>query len=193
MIYRIQPISLKYQCLHIEGKEARKALGEETDFNLDPSPIAYLDNWKPMPVSFFSDAKGADLIPDIALRVGKLFLSEKAYAVLKEALSPCGEFLPVTYEGGSGYLYNCLTMAEDYEAVDSKLSIHDPLSDQYAITFDNAKLTGIAIFKCNIDLSGLFCNDTVKKLIDSHQLSGVDLVEDIGHPFPADAKMIQTH
>lgn len=193
MIYRIQPKTLEYMCLHIEGKEARKALGEETDFNIDPSPISYFDQWQTMKVDFYDDAPGANTIPDIAMRVGKLFLSEKSYSVLHKILAPHGEFLPVIYDSGKGYIFNCLDLAETYGAVNESLSMHDPMNDRFSIVFREKLLTGVNIFRSQVDLNGLFCSEEVKEIIVNSKLTGVEFVEDVGHPFPQDAKMQKSH
>jgi hypothetical protein len=80
MIYRIHPVTSKYICFHIRGGEACRVLREEADFNIDPSPISYSEkNWQPMKVEFLDHEAGVDASPDIAMRVGKLFLSQKAY------------------------------------------------------------------------------------------------------------------
>lgn len=191
MIYRIHPITKKYLCLHIDGKEARKALGEDTDFNLDPSPVAYSNGWKNMKVEFFDDDEGADTIPDIAMRVGKLFLSQKAYLPLKEMLAPHGEFLPVTHREGEGVIFNCLDLAEKYQALNEKLSMHDPLNDRYSIVFDEDKLRGVNIFKCDVDLSGIFCSDLIKTTVERERLTGIFFSNDVGSPFPFDIDRTQ--
>lgn len=85
-----------------------------------------------MNVDFYDAFGGGEkLIPDISSRVGKLFLNEMAFSVLKEILSKDGEFLPVTYEGGTGYLFNCLVVAEELIAIKSEFGFHDPLNDRF--------------------------------------------------------------
>lgn len=193
MIYRIHPITKKYLSLHMEGKEARRALGEETDFNIDPSPISYLHNWKSMKVDFYDGDDGADTIPDISMRVGKLFLSQRAYMALEKALQPHGEFLPVTYAKGDAFIFNCLEMAESHHAVNDKLSMHDPLNNRFSLIFDENKLSCVNIFRCNLDLDGFFCTDTVKEIIVREELTGVEFSIDTGHPFPPDTGMQIQH
>ncbi|GLS25535.1 hypothetical protein [Marinibactrum halimedae] len=193
MIYRIHPITQKYLCLHIEGKEARKALGEDTDFNIDPSPISYSEGWQSMNVTFFDDGSGADTIPDISMRVGKLFLSLRAYEGLKDALISYGEFLPVTYDDKNGYIFNCLTLAEQHGAINKERSMHDPLNDRFSIVFDEEKLSDINMFRCEIDLDGFFVSSKIKEIVERKQLTGIIFSEDIGHPFPPNADMKREH
>lgn len=193
MIYRIHPSTDKFLCLHIDGKEARKVLGENTDFNIDPSPISYRDQWKTMVIEFYDDDSGAEAVPDISMRVGKLFLSNKAYEVLKNLFDSYGEFLPVIYDGGSGYIFNCLELAEQHKAVNNQLSMHDPLNDKFSIVFDENKLSGIDVFRCEIDLDAFFVSEKIKKIIEDEQLAGITFTADISHPFPPELNMKTNH
>jgi hypothetical protein len=114
--------------LHLDGDKARAALGEDTDFYMDERPIPYAVDWQVMEVDF-QDAYGAGekLYPDISENVGKLFLSERAYATFKDLLAGLGEFLPVRYADQKGYVFNCL---KTVSAV-GELSVHDPLNDRF--------------------------------------------------------------
>lgn len=189
MIYRIHPSNDKFLRLHIDGKEARKVLGEDADFNIDPSPISYRDQWKTMVVEFYEDDLGAETIPDISMRVGKLFLSNRAYEVLKDLFGSYGEFLPVIYDGGSGYIFNCLELAEQHNAVNKQLSMHDPISDNFSIVFGESKLSGIDIFRCEINLDAFFVSEKIKKIVEAEQLTGITFTADVGHPFPPESNM----
>ncbi len=193
MIYRIHPSTDKFLCLHIDGKEARKVLGENTDFNIDPSPISYRDQWKTMIVEFYDDDSGTEVVPDISMRVGKLFLSNRAYEVLKNLFDLYGEFLSVIYDGGSGYIFNCLELAEQHKAVNNQLSMHDPLSDKFSIVFDENKLSGIDVFRCEIDLDAFFISEKIKKIIEAEQLTGITFTTDVSHPFPPELNMKTNH
>lgn len=195
MIYRIHSHIEHYLVLHIEGREARKVLGKDTDFDIDERPIAYLNDWNAMKVSFY-DAFGDDknkAIPDISLRLGKLFLSERAYQVLKVLLENDGEFLPVITELGEAYIYNCLTVADRFNAVDEKLCIHDPLNDRFSVGFIESRLVDCHVFRAQIDLSGYFCKQEMKDLVEQHKLTGISICEDIGNPFPEELNMRNSH
>jgi hypothetical protein len=121
MIYRIHPVISKFFMVCFDGDKARAALGEDTDFYMDERPRLYAANWQVIEVDF-QDAYGGGekLFPDISANVGKLFLSEQAYAIFKNILAGFGEFLPVRYSGQKGYVFNCL---KTVSAV-SKLSVH---------------------------------------------------------------------
>jgi len=99
----------------------------------------------------------------------------------------------VTYEREEGYIYNCLDVAEKHDAVNDKHSMHEPLDFNFAITFHEGKLKGIGIFKAEIDFNGLFCSDAVKEIVEREGLTGIQFVEDVGHPFPPEANMKLEH
>ncbi|GAA5445425.1 hypothetical protein Misp06_03628 [Microbulbifer sp. NBRC 101763] len=190
MIYRIHPNIKDYLMVTFDGDKAREALGEDTDFYMDERPFPYQNEWQPMEVDF-DDAFGGKKkeIPDISLNVGKLFLSEKAYNLLKDKLSKFGELLPITFEGKKGYIFNGLTTVK----TDEKLSIHDPLNDRFSIEFNENNIEEISIFKAEIDFNGYFCNDELKNIIESNNLTGINFSIDVGNPFPEELGMRSTH
>ncbi|MDN3639239.1 hypothetical protein QWY82_10495 [Simiduia curdlanivorans] len=191
MIYRIHPNIKDFLMLAFDGDKAREALGEDTDFYMDERPIAYKNNWQPMEIGF-SDAfvgKNKKEIPDISLSVGKLFLSQKAYELLKNLIADSGELLPVNYSGKSGHLFNGLKTVKH----DPKLSVHDPLNDRYVITFDDSETKSLSIFKAEIDYDAYFCQDQLKKIVESNNLTGVSFSRDLGNPFPEELGMKSKH
>lgn len=189
MIYRIHPNIKDFFILHLEGRKARKALGDDTDFYIDERPFSYADKWQPMEVGF-SDAfsKGKKEIPDISSNVGKLYLNEKAYLLLKELLNDYGEFLPVFHGAEKGYIFNCLTVNE----VDERLSVHDPLNDKYSVVFNTATKDS-EIFKAKTDYNGHFCTERFKEIVESNDLQGISFSIDTGNPFPEELGMKVTH
>ena len=191
MIYRIHSNIQHYLSLHIEGREARKALGQDSDFDIDERPISYLNHWKTMKVSFYDafDGDNKKAVPDISLRLGKLFLNERAYQVLKVLLESDGEFLPVITEFGGGYIYNCLTVADDLNATDEKLCIHDPLNDRFSIGFIESRLVNCHVFRAQIDPAGYFCKQKMKDLVEQNNLTGISICENISNPFPEELNM----
>lgn len=64
------------------------------------------------------EKKGKPQIPDLAIRSGRLFVNESAFPTVKDHLFDDGEFLPVTFEQGNGYLLNILKIAEDLDLLD---------------------------------------------------------------------------
>lgn len=193
MIYRIQPKINTYLQLHVPGRATRAALGKNSDFDIDHRPIVYSDHWKPFEIEFCDLENSASVVPDLSLRIGKLYCSERAYDALKEILSPHGEFLPVLHFTGKGYIYNCLEVAEKLDAINEKLSMHKPLEGCFSIVFNEDRLKNINAFKCEVDFNGLFCQSSVKAIVESENLTGIEFVEDVGHPFPPDADMVDRH
>lgn len=190
MIYRIQPNIREYLILTFDGDKAREALGEDTDFYMDERPLSYKDQWQPMEIAF-SDAFGGSQkpTPDISLNVGKIFISEKAYDLLKEVISKFGELLPVSYEGKKGFIFNGLTTVN----TDEKLSINDPMNDRFSIKFSQDSIEDISIFKAEIDYDGYFCNDEFKEIIENNGLTGLNFSTDVGNPFPEELGMRTPH
>ena len=177
--------------LTFDGDKAREALGEDTDFYMDERPIPYKVDWKPMEIEF-SDAfggKNTKGIPDISLNVGKLFLSTKAYELLKSLIEPCGELLPILYGDQKGYIFNGLAMLKPNE----KLSIHDPLNDRFSIIFDDNKDANDAIFKAKIDFNAYFCQTEFKNIVEKNKLTGISFSQDLGNPFPEELGMKTSH
>jgi len=189
LIYRIHPNIKNFLMLHLDGDKAREALGEDTDFYMDERPIPYLPNWKVMEVAFLDAFGGEDKeIPDISANVGKLFLSEKAFKLLKDQLVDCGETLPVIYENGNGYIFNCLKVVDANE----KQSMHDPLNDRFSVVFDENP-DEFSLFKSGIDFDANFCNESFKRIVEENNLTGISFSVDIGNPFPEELGMRNTH
>ena len=192
MIYRIHSLDNQFMQFNVSGEAAREALGEDTMFHFDHRPVPYQSDWKSCEITFYAEGN-ANAIPDLSMIRGKLYVSKRAYDTLELALSPHGEFLPVSHETGEGYIYNCLEVAEKYDAVNDDQSLHKPLDGHYAITFFEEKLKNINMFKAEIDFNGLFCSEIVKNLVEDKGLTGIQFVEDVGHPFPPEANMKQEH
>ena len=189
MIYRVHPNINNFLMLHLDGDKAREALGEDTDFYLDERPIPYLQYWKIMTVGFMDAFGGGEKeIPDISANVGKLFLSEKAYKLLDDQLDGYGEMLPVIYESGTGYIFNCLKVIDANE----QQSMHDPLSDKFSVVFDE-NLDELNLFKSGIDFDAHFCNESFKRIVEENNLTGISFSVDIGSPFPEELGMRNTH
>lgn len=191
MIYRIHPNIKSFLMLAFDGDNAREALGEDTDFYMDERPFSYKDEWKVMIIGF-SDAFGGNskkVIPDISVNVGKLFLSVKAYKYLKNLIGPCGELLPVQYDGQDGYIFNGLMTRKANE----KLSIHDPLNDLFSIVFENDNDSSYPVFKAEIDFNAYFCHAEFKQIVEENNLTGITFSQDLGNPFPEALGMKTEH
>lgn len=185
MIYRIHH-NEAYLMHSVPPVEAMTKLGEQHGtfaFNAEPKP--YAEVWQPLHIDF-SPCTGskAKAIPDISENFGRLFLSQKAYATLKDLLSNCGEFLPVTYgDGEQGYIFNPLLTAEQLRAVDKKLTTHDKHGNLEHFGFIEDKLQDTAIFKTELDtFKGIFCSEEVKQACEEAGLTGTNFNPDVSNP-----------
>lgn len=172
MIYSIHPDIEKFQLFSIDGKFARKALGEDTMFHFDESPISYSDVWKPMELEFYISGKQKTLpIPDISQHYGRLFLNEKAYAALKDILESCGEFLPVFYAGETGYLFNLLALEDN--ALNKDLCKKNEWDEIVWIGF-NEELVANPVFRIEYDnFFSIFCTEKFHSAYMEAELNGL--------------------
>lgn len=197
MIYIVHPDYQHFKSFVMDSKTVRKALGADTLFHFEREPRRYLDGWQPFEISFASlgTSKKAEM-PDVIVRNGRLFLNEAAYSSLHTLLNDHGEFLPVTYCGQNGYLFNILATAEEHEALDAKRSIKNTFDDVQSIAFHEEKLAGVPIFRTSFDgYMCAFCSQELKEKVENSTLRGLTFSIDLGTPFPpsTDANARGTH
>jgi len=173
---------------NIPSREVVDKLGREYPFHIDGSPVQYAGIWKPLNIKFLpmADSK-ASIVPDISKGDGRLFFNTKAYDALHKLLQNDGEFLPVTYEGGEGMIFNPLTIAEDLGALNESLIGHDQHGQLEHFEFIEEKLKNTIIFRAKIDhYAGLFCGDALKDAVECSGLEGIyfqpDLADFTGEP-----------
>ncbi len=113
-LYSIFPNLKNFAYIDFDRNEVRTKFGRNIKKHIEVSsiPSSYIESWQPLTVNFSDDSKGmtGSAIPDIMEFKGRLFLSHEAYEALKPLLENDGEFLPVTYEKGEGYIFNPLSM-----------------------------------------------------------------------------------
>lgn len=191
MIYVIHPDVLNYKIFVLDGKEVRQKLGKDSIFDFDQRPKKYLTEWKTINIEFAKVSGGKKgEIPDIIVRNGRLFLNEKAYAGLHDLLAPHGEFLPVTFDGSKGFLFNILTIAEDLNALDEKLSTKNEYGELQSIAFVEEKLNDAEIFRAEFgNYMSAYCQENLKALIETLDLKGLTFSLDLGNIFPADVSV----
>lgn len=173
---------------NIPSKEVLDKLGREYPFHIDRSPVQYANIWKPLKIKFLPivDSK-ASTIADISIGDGRLFLSSKAYEALYKLLGNDGEFLPITYDGGEGVMFNPLTIAEDIDVLNESLIGYDQHGHLEHFEFIEETLKDTVIFRTKIDhYHGLFCGDLLKNTIEKSGLEGIyfqpDLANFTGEP-----------
>ena len=184
MIYKIQPDLLQFKQFTLDADEIEDKLGEDCLIFMDSRPTRYSQDWIPLQVEFFDEYPGGDknkqipdLFPDL---LGKLFLSETAYAALAPILKKMGECLPILHSGKSGYLFNPLKIAEELQAVDSEQVNRDQWGALESIAFDEAKLSTIPVFRLAADdYRGIYCGEAFKQAVENAGLKGVNFTTDL--------------
>ncbi len=166
----------------------RRALGSETMFHFARRPVRYSDGWSAFEISFDSlSTSNKVLMPDVMARNGRLFFSSEAYEKLYGLCEEHGEFLPVTYEGRDGFLFNILSVAESVGGLDESLSIKNEFGEVQALAFCEDKLVGMNIFRTEFDgYMGIYCSDAFKSTVEQAGLKGLTFSTDVGTTYPSD-------
>ncbi len=140
-----------------------------------------LESWIAPKFSFFASENyegETEQLPDISIwALGNLVLSPTAYEVLKDILTPSGEFLPLIIGDDTYYMFNTLFVipeegidrSHEVEVVDSGVHM-----GQESILFNEAALAGRSVFKTPTDkLRASYCTDTFKALYEKHGFKGL--------------------
>ncbi len=141
---------------------------------------------KTLNINFSGDCDGltGTDIPDIQVFHGKLFLSKEAYKAIGNLIKKDGEFFPVDYENGKGYIFNPLSIAEDVNGLNESLSIKNEWDDVENIAFHEDKVKKFAMFRTAFDTyTSLFCNEVVKSVIKKNNLKGLIITPELGAEF----------
>ena len=187
MIFSIYNDHKKYAYIGFDWKQIVQEFGESMDTRFDVNCEAkpYSAIWKnPIKVNFSDNSEGmtGTGIPEIAEHQGRLFLSQKAYEILRDLLEKDGEFLPVEYENGQGFIFNPLSLAEAVDGIDNKLSVKNEWGEVENIAFHNDKVKNLQIFKSNFDAHyNVFCQESVKNAVEKSGLKGVIFTPDLGN------------
>lgn len=187
MLYSVYNDSKKYAYIGFDWKQIVQEFGESMDtrFDANRTPQPYSAIWKnPILVDFSDNSEGmtGSKVPEIAEHQGRLFLSQKAYDVLHDLLKDDGEFLPVEYENGKGFMFNPLSLAESVDGLNKKLSVKNEWGDVENIAFDEDKVQGFNIFKTEFDTYySVYCQECVKDVVEKAGLKGVIFTPDLGN------------
>lgn len=187
MLFSIFADKANFGQIGFDRDESFRLFGDniENQFDVNWRLKAFSDSWKPMTVNFADeDGSYSKGVPDISEHHGRLFLSPKAYDLLFDTLKSDGEFLPVTYEQGEGYMFNPLRLAESVDGLDSELSLKDEFDDVTNVVFHDSKVSELAVFKSEFNyFSDLFCQEHVKDLVEGAELKGVWFTPDLGNRY----------
>ncbi|OZG73333.1 hypothetical protein BTA51_09875 [Hahella sp. CCB-MM4] len=177
-----------YQYIGFDVKQIMQCFGEnrETRFDANRSPVSYKGVWtSPINIHFGSDKKGL-LIPDVSEHLGRLYMNEKSYEVLKDIIGNCGEFLPVKHDYGTGYMFNTLCIAEDVDGVDLNSCKRDEYGDIEKVAFFEDRLRDFAVFRTRYDNHGVsYCQPIVKEAIEEAGLKGLLFFSDLRRSWEA--------
>ncbi|HTF96552.1 MAG TPA: DUF1629 domain-containing protein [Cellvibrio sp.] len=118
--------------------------------------------------------------PDVTVwTTGVLAFSPKAYDVFHELLANAGEFLPVSVDDETHYLFNTLYIIPD-KAIDKSKAVEvidtGVHFGQTNVAFDESFLgpENIFVFKSNTNkLLYSFCTDEFKNIYDSNNFKGI--------------------
>lgn len=120
-------------------------------------------------------------IPDVCTWLGSsLVFSPKAYDSLFNHLNYFGEFLPLSVNGETFYLFNCLTHGQlnDVYTRAEKLDESGEVLQEERIRFNDIDTNDKLLFKTMLNnCSVLFCNEKFKDLYKSKNLTGITFDE----------------
>jgi len=186
-LYSIYADAKKYRTIGYDSEQMFDSFGSlYNHFNVNYSPRPFLKHLNsPLKVNFSREASAfsGDEIPDISEHYGRLFLSPKAYDVVKDLIKNDGEFLPVEYEKGSAYIFNTLSVAESVNGINKQLSIKNEYDEHLNIAFHQDETKNFMIFKTSFDgYINAFIQEELKQAIEEAELKGVYFTSNLGVP-----------
>ncbi|MCW8125697.1 hypothetical protein [Microbulbifer halophilus] len=180
-----------YLIFTIPTSEVLNKLGRKYPFHIKRGPDSYTQVWKePLEIVFKAgdDSRG-ESVPDLQVMNGRIFFSQKAFDLIGSSLSQDGEFLPITYDGKTGYIFNPHVIAEDHDALDDKVTIKNDYGDLQNLGFIEEKLpAGTQVFRTKADsYHGVFCTELFKQDVERSGLVGIFFQPDLANLFGGSA------
>ncbi|OZG70381.1 hypothetical protein BTA51_26440 [Hahella sp. CCB-MM4] len=168
-IYRVELNSEHYMSLHIPGKVVVRLMRGSTPGQ------SLAGSWKDVSGSLQQndDTAKESLVPDISCWYTHLVFSKTAFDHMKGQLESYGEFLPVSTENGTWYVFNVMA-AEGVDKINSEAEIADGVQVGVTrIAFENNS-TDKLIIKTDFDkYSRIFCTDEFRELVNVLNLKGL--------------------
>lgn len=163
------------------GETLDETLGEDKFYSYSWDNIPLKDYWVDIGAKFVDVGLNNSVNPDITTWNGaNLVLSPNAYDKLKKHLSPLGEFLPLTIDNETYYVFNCLNTVQTDTSVSEADIVDNLWMGVKSIGFDETSVRNNLIFKTQFDrCSALYCGDTFKKLVEDSNLKGLIFNEDL--------------
>ncbi len=192
-IYRIRTNNEEYMLFNLTPTELRAKMGRGFRYNINRLPTSQPD-WV-MPDAIFRKSpnfKKADKLPDISFwTTSHMVLNQKAYDVLASQLKEYGEFLPVSIEGITYYIFNVLYLVdESFIDLDKSEREYEGEGDCRAqvglhkLKFKEELLSNTLLFKTEFDTYlNIFCGDEFKDLVENAGLQGIVFKPDLASVF----------
>ena len=184
-VYKILTDKENFRIFNLDLEELFSELGEDFDFNFPSMGVYVKDSWKTLKKGeFIQTPEYPDAIetPDISeWQSGDLVLSDKAFSLLHKYLSDYGEFLPVQCNNDNYYIFNILNIMNVVDMNDSEQDIDQGIyMGINKLSFKEDLLADTLIFKTKFDnLTGVYCTDTFRDLIDELGLTGLLFTDDL--------------
>ncbi|WGO99624.1 hypothetical protein QFX18_06045 [Saccharophagus degradans] len=196
MLYTLIHDSNNYLDFYFDDAQILRVIGELSDSTVDkridvngiPRSYKGIIN-EPLNFSFpiIEKEDKNKKIPDLVEDKGRLFLSARAYKVLKPLIENDGEFLPVTYENGQGYFYIPLRVAN----VDTATTHKNEWDEIVSLGFNEEEVKDWSLFRTEYNgYMHPYCQEVLKTAIEEEQLTGLYITNDLANIFPCDRSQV---
>lgn len=169
-VYAVQPKYDEYKGYLVKDTDTARKLYGSARCKGQPLP------W-PEPLEIVADEEDTG-IPEAdigMLSIGSLVLTEKAFDTLKVVTEQYGQLLPLQYGSRTLWLWNITNVPGALE--DERTTFND-FGGVAEPVFSAHKVAENAIFKLREDnFSGIYCTDTFRELVESHNFSGIEFEE----------------
>lgn len=165
--------------------ESMKKLGAAYGtFAFDASPKRYLHIWSPLTLEFRSCSSHKSTgFPDISENFGRLFMSEHAHEILFSLLESSGEFLPINYEKGKGYIFNPLWTIEQFNGLDELNFAYDTYGNITHLAVNEKNIPSTGCMRTEKDsYKAIFCTENIKQACEAASLTGIIFSQDLANP-----------
>ena len=172
-IYRLQYDAYEYPRVDISMDEIMDKLpgGRQTMVK----GKSRKDAWVILNATYYynKDNPEKPICPDISKAAFEMVFSQKAKDELESVLGQYGEFLPVSVEGETRYLFNLLNSTDAIDPFNSKKEICDGIAVGIEkIAFLEHEVRDLCIFNTAYDgYSCIYCTDEFKDLIGKSGLT----------------------
>ncbi len=185
MTYQLKNIDEEFKTLALDPMELLEQLGTEDALDVflrqPTTNDSLLPIWKNIHSTMRAMFDSALTQPDVSLwNFLYLLINEKAYSILKDHISPYGEFLPITVDGKKMFIFNCLDYAKEDQDQCLREYIDGIECGLKLLTFDTTDTKDKLLFKSKLEGGSLlFASDHFKQICERHELKGLRYDEDL--------------